>query len=142
MIVDDRLLRVGSANLNNRSMGLDTECDLVIEGHDEATRASICKVRERLLAEHLGTSDANVRDAALAAHSLLSGIDRLNHNARRLQPITVRRFGPTRPVWGTFILDPRRPIALLRLLQRGVRRIARRPLLPGFQQNFRQTEKG
>ncbi|HSN70712.1 MAG TPA: phospholipase D-like domain-containing protein, partial [Steroidobacteraceae bacterium] len=30
-IVDDRLLRVGSANLNNRSMGLDSECDLAIE---------------------------------------------------------------------------------------------------------------
>ena len=29
-IVDDRLLRVGSANLNNRSMGLDSECDLLI----------------------------------------------------------------------------------------------------------------
>src|SRR3546814_16404993 len=28
MIVDDRLLRVGSANLNNRSMGTDTEGDL------------------------------------------------------------------------------------------------------------------
>ena len=30
-IVDDRLLRVGSSNFNNRSMGFDTECDLVIE---------------------------------------------------------------------------------------------------------------
>jgi phospholipase D1/2 len=31
MVVDDSLLRVGSANLNNRSIGLDTECDLAIE---------------------------------------------------------------------------------------------------------------
>ena len=30
MIVDDRILRIGSANLNNRSMGTDTECDLAI----------------------------------------------------------------------------------------------------------------
>jgi phosphatidylserine/phosphatidylglycerophosphate/cardiolipin synthase-like enzyme len=142
MIIDDRLLRVGSANLNNRSMGLDTECDLVIEGDDEATRAAICAVRERLLAEHLGTSAVRVRDAAQTAHSLLSGIDELNHHARQLKPITVRRFGPTRPVWGTFILDPRRPIAPLRLLQRGIRRLARRPLLPGLQDDLRQTEKG
>lgn len=142
MIVDDRLLRVGSANLNNRSMGLDTECDLVIEGNDDVTRAAICAVRERLLAEHLGTSAARVRVAAQTAHSLLAGIDELNHHARQLKPIPVRRFGPTRPVWGTFILDPRRPIAPLRLLQRGIRRLARRPLLPGLQHDFRQTEKG
>ncbi len=31
MVVDDRFLRVGSANMNNRSMGADTECDLAIE---------------------------------------------------------------------------------------------------------------
>ena len=31
MVVDDVLLRVGSANLNNRSLGLDTECDLAFE---------------------------------------------------------------------------------------------------------------
>ena len=34
MIVDDVLLHVGSANLNNRSIGLDTECDLAIEARD------------------------------------------------------------------------------------------------------------
>ena len=32
MIVDDDLLRVGSANMNNRSLGLDSECDLMIDG--------------------------------------------------------------------------------------------------------------
>ena len=31
MVIDDRLLRVGSSNLNNRSMGFDTECDLAVE---------------------------------------------------------------------------------------------------------------
>ena len=31
LTIDDRLLRVGSSNLNNRSMGFDTECDLAIE---------------------------------------------------------------------------------------------------------------
>ncbi len=30
MIFDDRVVRVGSANLANRSMGLDTECDIAI----------------------------------------------------------------------------------------------------------------
>ena len=31
LIVDDRLLRIGSSNLNNRSMGFDTECDVAVE---------------------------------------------------------------------------------------------------------------
>ena len=31
LIIDDRYLRIGSSNLNNRSMGFDTECDIAIE---------------------------------------------------------------------------------------------------------------
>src|SRR3546814_6501214 len=34
MVVDDRSLRVGSANLSNRSMGFDTECDLILLARD------------------------------------------------------------------------------------------------------------
>ena len=41
--IDDRLLRVGSANLNNRSMGLDTECDLAVEAEEPATENSHCQ---------------------------------------------------------------------------------------------------
>lgn len=55
LIVDDRLVRVGSANLNNRSMGLDTECDLMIEaGSDTQTQKAIAHFRNRLVGEHLG----------------------------------------------------------------------------------------
>ena len=36
MVVDDRLLRIGSANINNRSMGTDTECDLSDRGRTTA----------------------------------------------------------------------------------------------------------
>lgn len=140
MIVDDRLLRVGSANLNNRSMGLDTECDVVVEAQDDAARDAICKVRERLLAEHLGTTATKVHDAAHAEHSLLTGIERLNHASRRLKHVSVRPRGPTRPVFATFILDPRRPIEPLGLLQRGIRSLAW-PILPRIQHYFRQGEK-
>ena len=34
LVVDDRLVRVGSSNLSNRSMGLDTECDLAVEAQE------------------------------------------------------------------------------------------------------------
>ena len=141
MIVDDRVLRVGSANLNNRSMGLDTECDLVIEAHDEATQREICRVRERLMAEHLGTTPAVARETAIAERSLLTGIELLNHNPRQLKDIRVKPRGPIRPVWATLLLDPRRPIKLLELLQRGVRGL-RWPALPRIQHYFRQGQKG
>lgn len=141
MIIDDRILRVGSANLNNRSMGLDTECDIVIEAEDEATRAAICKVRERLLGEHLGTSAECVCEAAQSAHSLPIGIERLNHGPRRLKDVSVKLRGPTRPVLATLVLDPRRPIGLLRLVQ-SLRRYLRLPGLPRLQHYFRQKEEG
>lgn len=57
MIVDDRILRIGSSNLNNRSMGLDSECDVMMEAQgDAALAAAIRAVRHDLLAEHLGTA--------------------------------------------------------------------------------------
>ena len=56
MIADDRKLVVGSANLNNRSMSLDSE--LVVgwglEGSDEELDLAIAALRRRLLAEHVG----------------------------------------------------------------------------------------
>lgn len=54
MVVDDRLARIGSSNLSNRSMGLDSECDLAWEGTTFAAREHIESVRHRLIAEHLG----------------------------------------------------------------------------------------
>jgi phosphatidylserine/phosphatidylglycerophosphate/cardiolipin synthase-like enzyme len=56
MVIDDRLLRVASSNLSNRSMGLDSECDLAIEADTASdTEQAIRRLREQLLAEHLGT---------------------------------------------------------------------------------------
>jgi len=57
-VIDDEFCRIGSANLNQRSMGLDTECDLSFEslGQDDL-KQSIASLRARLLAEHLGVSE-------------------------------------------------------------------------------------
>ena len=33
MIVDDEIFRIGSANMNNRSMGLDSECDVFVDAN-------------------------------------------------------------------------------------------------------------
>jgi len=54
MIVDDRFLTVGSANTNNRSMGLDTELNISWEARadDDELRRAIRRARVSLLAEH------------------------------------------------------------------------------------------
>ena len=55
MIVDDRFLNVGSANLTNRSGSVDTELNASYETDaDDALRSSITRFRLGLLAEHLG----------------------------------------------------------------------------------------
>jgi phosphatidylserine/phosphatidylglycerophosphate/cardiolipin synthase-like enzyme/uncharacterized membrane protein YdjX (TVP38/TMEM64 family) len=73
LIVDERFLRIGSSNLNNRSMGYDTECDLAIEAATAAERDSIVSVRNRLIAEHWG-SDAQSVGAAVAGESVLAAL--------------------------------------------------------------------
>ena len=59
MIIDDRIIRVGSSNMNNRSLGFDTECDLALDAGDSGNsrvREQIANLRNDLLAEHLGTT--------------------------------------------------------------------------------------
>ena len=109
LIVDDQLLRIGSANLNNRSMGLDTECDLVIEGSTAQARRTIARIREQLLAEHLGIAEDMAGPAFASASSLIAAVDRLNHHKRGLRPFDIPESGPTHPVFATPILDPSRP---------------------------------
>ncbi|QZD93008.1 phospholipase [Qipengyuania xiapuensis] len=65
MIVDDRIFHIGSANMNNRSMGLDSECDVFIdcerEGNGHACEA-IARIRHSLLAEHCGLEEEEVAE--------------------------------------------------------------------------------
>jgi len=89
MIVDDRLLRVGSANLNNRSMGTDSECDLAIEAADNAERTAIASLRNHLLGEHLGRSAEEVAATIEREGSLFAVVDRGAEGRRALRPIDV-----------------------------------------------------
>ena len=110
IIVDDRFLRVGSSNLNNRSIGLDTECDLAIEATDEHARAEIERLRDRLLAEHLDCEPQTLARTIQREGSLVAAIDRLNTRPRGLRPFeAMSDAGPDTPVFGTAILDPERP---------------------------------
>jgi phosphatidylserine/phosphatidylglycerophosphate/cardiolipin synthase-like enzyme len=106
LVVDDWFLRVGSANLNNRSMGVDGECDLAIEGADAASRRQILAVRNRLLAELLHCDAGEVESAVFRTGSLIGAIDSLN-TGRRLRPLpALFEASPTAPMPGTALLDP------------------------------------
>jgi phosphatidylserine/phosphatidylglycerophosphate/cardiolipin synthase-like enzyme len=118
MIVDDMLLRVGSANLNNRSIGLDTECDLAVEARTQIDREGIAAIRNRLLGEHLGCEPHDVAAAVGEHGSLLAAIDRLNVRARGLRPFSaMTEDGPSRPGFAAQLLDPIRPFRLSSLFE-------------------------
>jgi uncharacterized membrane protein YdjX (TVP38/TMEM64 family) len=87
MVIDDRLLRIGSANLNNRSMGTDTECDIAVAASNAKEESAILAVRNRLLADHCGVQPADVANAASAEQSLIELSRTLAGNGHSLRDI-------------------------------------------------------
>ncbi len=88
-IVDDHFVRIGSANLNRRSMGVDTECDIAIEAEHDDARDAIAELRNRLISEHL-CAEPEAFEAAIAERgSVLAAIEHLNRNSRCLVPYTI-----------------------------------------------------
>jgi uncharacterized membrane protein YdjX (TVP38/TMEM64 family) len=113
MVVDDTFLRVASSNLSNRSMGLDSECDLAVEAEpDSDTAEAIRQVRAQLLAEHLGVEPGQVNDALQREQSLIRAIESLRGKERTLQPLDasvdpeVDQLVPE-----SALIDPERPIS-------------------------------
>ncbi|MGQ0559766.1 MAG: phospholipase D-like domain-containing protein, partial [Sphingosinicella sp.] len=110
LIVDDRWLRIGSSNFNNRSLGLDTECDLAIDAgraRNSKTRATIRQVRDDLLAEHLGVAAGEVAKRIDAEGSLIAAIEALRGRGRSLRRYRRPEIGETRQ-WlaDSKVLDP------------------------------------
>lgn len=88
--IDDRLLTIGSANLSNRSMGLDTECNLVIDASgDTRLRDVVASLRNRLLAEHLGVMECEVATAISECGGVIAAIESLRGDARSLRPLDL-----------------------------------------------------
>ncbi len=94
-VFDDRLARVGSANLNNRSGGFDTECELAVEGEDAAGRAAIAAFRDRLVGHFMGLTGDAVAKARADYGGLVGAIDALNREGRLrpIEPPKVTAFG-------------------------------------------------
>lgn len=90
VVVDDRLLRIGSSNLNNRSLGFDTECDLAVEAEtDGVVRDFIGSVRRQLICEHLGVSTDDYDAAVADGATFLSAVEALRGAGRTLEPMTA-----------------------------------------------------
>ncbi|MBU3079490.1 phospholipase [Sphingomonas sp. XMGL2] len=132
LITDDRVVRVGSANLNNRSMRLDTECDLTIDaerpgnGHAAALAQT---VRDGLLAEHLGETPARVGAKLAETGSLIATIEALRGPGRSLRPYQPPTLSAAEK-WlaDGEVLDPEGPDEMFEpLSRRGLFRRLRRP---------------
>lgn len=118
MIVDDEVLRVGSANLCNRSMGMDTECDVALEARGDPRIAAVIRgFRNRLLAEHLGETPERV-EQELARFGLLHGaITALSGNARTLKRLVHVPDWPDTVIELAQVADPERPVSLDQLIE-------------------------
>lgn len=89
LISDDRVLRLGSSNMNNRSMRLDTECDVAIVAQTDAHAACILRIRDGLIAEHLGCPVETVTETIAETGSLIDTIERLRGQGKTLRPFEL-----------------------------------------------------
>ncbi|MDR9837261.1 VTT domain-containing protein [Herbaspirillum huttiense] len=133
--MDDRLFSVGSANMSNRSMAFDTECNLTIELQGDAAkqdeiRAAIALMRNRLLAEHLGVAPADVQAALQQEQSLHGAIARLRKAERReLRPMDPRLIPELDALTqDNAVFDPERPISPDEIVDAYVPHSARKPV--------------
>jgi phospholipase D1/2 len=118
IVIDDDIVRIGSANLANRSMGLDTECDLTIEARGRRDiQEQIRALRSLLLAEHLGYQASQVNEAVARASNLRDAIDRLQREDRTLKPITELPEVSEALLNVVSVADPEKPVALSDLAQ-------------------------
>lgn len=120
MIVDDWFLRVGSSNLNNRSMGFDTECDLAIVARSADERQRIRCLRDDLLAEHLNIPPDQLSDAP--EPSLIARIERLRARGGLVPYSPPPLSDLEETLADNDLLDPERPPRLRRGFRRWVRR--------------------
>lgn len=130
--VDDRQLRIGSANLNNRSMRLDSECDVIVDaadGADEALTTAVTNLRDDLLAEHLGVPAADVTRTIAATGSLIAAIEQLRGSGRTLLPYDVPNLSEVEAWLADHeVLDPEGPDEMFEVLSaRGLFRRLRKP---------------
>lgn len=139
LIVDDAVIRVGSSNMNNRSLRLDTECDVTVDaglpGNDGA-RETIAWVRDRLLAEHLGVEITTVSGALAETRSLIATIETLRGEGKTLCPYELPDLSKVEK-WlaDNEVLDPEGPQEMFEAL-------SKRDLFRGLRRRWRGRRGG
>jgi phosphatidylserine/phosphatidylglycerophosphate/cardiolipin synthase-like enzyme/uncharacterized membrane protein YdjX (TVP38/TMEM64 family) len=109
MYVDHRYLRVGSANLSGRSMGLDSECDLSLELTRPEDRQAGREFLHGLLAEHLAVKPEEVRRTGQRARGLIETIEALRKPGRKtLEPLKITPTHEEMQI-SEELIDPPRP---------------------------------
>jgi len=116
MAVDDEWLRIGSANINNRSMGLDTECDVAIEagGREDVARA-IRTFRNKLLAEHLEATPEDVEREMGNQGSIRGAVTALRRPGRTLADLPVETYSDVTLSLAQ-LTDPEQPVGMEQLV--------------------------
>ncbi|MEQ9332997.1 VTT domain-containing protein [Thalassobaculum sp.] len=110
LVVDDHCLRIGSSNLNNRSMGLDTECDLTLLARDGERRRILGRLRDALIAEHAGAAVEAIGEALAGPGSALAALERFAGVERRLVAVQDDpALGEAVPEPVATLADPDRP---------------------------------
>jgi hypothetical protein len=105
-VIDDQLARVGSANLNNRSGGFDTEVELGVEAGDEAGELAIGALRDRLIGHFVGCTGDAVAKVRAERGGMIAAIEFLN-GEKRLSPILPMKQTPLGEIIATYHLgDP------------------------------------
>lgn len=112
-VIDEEVLRVGSSNFNNRSLRLDSECDVTFDaslGREQEVGSTIRDIRDSLLAEHLGSDCSTVAATLARTGSLIATIEALRGPGRSLRNYDLPKLAPIQK-WlaDTKLLDPEGP---------------------------------
>ena len=95
-IYDDEVLRIGSTNLNNRSFGFDTECDIAAAPTTPEGQAAIRRFRQRTIGHWIGKSADEFAAAEALMGSVGEAIQRFDTGRMRLlgatPPSSIERF--------------------------------------------------
>jgi hypothetical protein len=112
-IVDDEVLRVGSANMNNRSMGLDSECDVFIDVARPANAhvgPKITGLRHSLIAEHCGIGEDEIAGMLEKHGSMAALMDALPRTGKHVRPLELPELSDAEKALAeSAVLDPERP---------------------------------
>ena len=95
-IYDDEVLRIGSTNLNNRSFGFDSECDVAAAPETEAGRDAIRRFRQRTIGHWIGESAEEFAAAEALVGSVGEAIQRFDTGRMRTlgatPPSSIEQF--------------------------------------------------